>query len=69
MTQIRFEGLRLAALSALSRSPVALGLCYRAYHAWHHPAMTEQPQPHRNVARVTQAAAEITSAGRFLAPV
>jgi prolyl-tRNA editing enzyme YbaK/EbsC (Cys-tRNA(Pro) deacylase) len=59
MIQIRFEGLRLAALSALSRSPVVLGLCHRAYHAWHDPAMADPPEPmHPNVARVVRAAAD-----------
>ena len=59
MIQIRFEGLRLAALSALSRSPVVLGLCLGAYHAWHDPAMSTPAQPmHPNVARVVRAAAD-----------
>ncbi len=59
MIQIRFEGLRLAALSALSRSPVVLGLCIRAYHAWHDPAMADpSPAVHPNIARVTRAAAD-----------
>lgn len=53
MTQIRFEGLRLPALSALSRSPVVLELSGRAYHVCHDPAMAEHP----NVARVLAAAA------------
>lgn len=56
MIQIRFEGLRSPALSALSRSPVVLQLSGGAYHACDDPAMTEADL-HPNAARVAEAAA------------
>jgi prolyl-tRNA editing enzyme YbaK/EbsC (Cys-tRNA(Pro) deacylase) len=54
MTQIRFEGLRSPALSALSRSPAALELSTRSVARWDHAGVADD---HPKVARIIAAAA------------